>query len=70
MPLRSNEESWAVTACADAELGDARRTPRVIALATARAQRPGVSWPEACGDPALLKAAYRFFDHLTEAARV
>ena len=31
-------------------------------LATVLAQRPGASLPEACSDPAMLKAAYRFFD--------
>jgi hypothetical protein len=32
-------------------------------LATVLAQRPGAPLPEACGDRATLKAAYRFFDN-------
>src|SRR5919108_21500 len=63
MSVCSDDDSWAVTEFADAELGDARRTQRVIALATVLAQRPGASLPEACGDDAMLKAAYRFFDN-------
>jgi hypothetical protein len=63
MPPRSDDDAWAVTEFAEAELGDARRTQRLIALATVLAQRPGASLPEACGDAAMLKAAYRFFDN-------
>src|SRR4030095_7742313 len=62
MTLLADEHAWAIAEFAEAELGDARRTQRVIALATALAQRPGASLPEACGDSAMLKAAYRFFD--------
>jgi hypothetical protein len=36
----------------------------VVALATGLAQRPGASLPEACGDRATLKAAYRFFNNV------
>ena len=53
--------SWAVTEFADAELGDVRRTQRLVQLAHALAQRPGAALPEACGNAAMLKAAYRFF---------
>jgi Transposase DNA-binding len=35
----------------------------LVELATVFAHRPGASLPEACGDRARLKAAYRFFDH-------
>ena len=55
--------SWAVTECADADLGDLRRTQRVVQLAHALAQRPGAALPEACGSGARLKAAYRLFTH-------
>lgn len=58
-----DDAMWAVTECAEAELGDLRRTQRVVALATVLAQRPGASLPEACGDRAPRKAAYRFFDN-------
>jgi hypothetical protein len=63
MTLLADEHAWAITEFAEAELGDARRTQRVIALATALAQRPGASLPEACGNAPMLKAAYRFFDN-------
>jgi hypothetical protein len=59
----STEESWAVTEFAEADLGDARRTQRVIRMATVFAQQPMASLPEACGSAAELKAAYRFFDN-------
>ena len=57
----SPDESWAVTEFAEAELGDARRTQRVIRVATALAQHPDAGLPEACGSRADLKAAYRVF---------
>ncbi len=53
--------SWAVTAFAAADLGDLRRTQRLVQLAHALGQRPGATLPEACGSGAMLKAAYRFF---------
>jgi len=53
--------SWAVSEFADAELGDLRRTQRLVELAHALAQRSGAALPEACGNGAMLKAAYRFF---------
>jgi len=58
-----DDATWAVTEFAEAELGDLRRTQRLVELATALAQRPGTSLPEACGEQAMLKAAYRFFDN-------
>lgn len=60
---RTTEESWAGMEFAEADLGDARRTQRVIRLATVLAQRPMASLPEACGSAAEVKAAYRFFDN-------
>jgi hypothetical protein len=54
--------SWAVTEFADADLGDLRRTQRLVQLAHVLAQYPGAALPEACGTSAMLKAAYRFFD--------
>ena len=63
MTLLPDEDAWAVTECAEAELGEARRMPRLVALATVLAQRPGASRPEACGDRAMLKAADRCFDN-------
>ena len=63
MTSRPDDAAWAVTEFADADLGDARRTQRLVELATVFAHRPGASLPEACGNQALLKAAYRFFDN-------
>ncbi len=60
---RTTEESWAVTEFAEADLGDVRRTQRVIRMATVFAQQPQASWPEACGSAAEVKATYRFFDN-------
>src|SRR5574342_362239 len=54
---------WAVQEFADAELGDPRRMQRLVELATALAQHPTASLPEACGTGAMLKAAYRFFSN-------
>jgi len=56
------DDPWAVTEFAEAELGDLRRTQRLVEWATVLAQRPGASLPEACGDRATRKAASRFFD--------
>lgn len=46
-----------------AELGDARRRARLVELARELAERPEVSLPQALGNGAALKAAYRFFDN-------
>ena len=63
MPVLPDDETWAVTEFAEAELGDLRRTQRLVALATVLGQHPNGALPEACGAPAMLKAAYRFFDN-------
>ena len=56
-----DDTAWAVTEFAEAELGDVRRTMRLVELAHVLAQHPTAALPEACGDDAMLKAAYRFF---------
>jgi hypothetical protein len=56
-------QGWAAYEFAEADLGDARRTQRLIDLAETLGQRPTASLPEACGDAATLTAAYRFFDN-------
>src|SRR5712691_10274702 len=61
MSSQAEDINWAVNACADAELGDGRRTKRLGELAQVLAQHPTAARPEACGDGAMLKAAYRFF---------
>ena len=53
--------NWAVTEFADADLGDLRRTQRLVQLAHVLAQHPGAALPVACGSGAMLKAASRFF---------
>ena len=62
MRLRADEAAWAITEFGQAELGDQRRTTRLVQLATALGDQPSASLPDACADPATLKAAYRFFD--------
>lgn len=54
-------DDGAVTEFAEAELGDARRTTRLMQLATVLGAQPTASLPDATADPATLKAAYRFF---------
>jgi len=58
-----DDTNWAVSEFADAELGDVRRTTRLVERAHLLAQHPTAALPEACGDGAMRKAAYRFFDH-------
>ena len=60
MRSSADDTHWAVSEFADAELGDVRRTTRLIELAGVLAQPPTAALPEACGDDAMLKAAYRF----------
>ena len=57
------ESPWAVEEFAEAELGDPRRMQRLVELATVLAQHPTAPLPEACGDEAMLKGAYRFFSN-------
>jgi hypothetical protein len=57
------QEDWIETELGGAELGDARRTQRLLTLRGQVAARPGASLPEACGSRGQLKAAYRFFAH-------
>ena len=59
----ATDTNWAVRECADAELGDERRTKRLVELANVLGQHPTAALPEACGDGGMLKAAYRFFDN-------
>ena len=61
MVAPSEEAEWALREFGGAALGDARRTERLVELATVLGTRPQASLPQACEDPARLKAAYRFF---------
>ena len=56
-------EDWAVYEFGGANLGDKRRTDRLIQLAQAVGARPEASLPQAMENRAALKAAYRFFDN-------
>jgi hypothetical protein len=61
--LDSDEQiDWAVNEFGAAELGDARRTARLVDLARQLATTPHFSFPQALSS-AELKAAYRFFDN-------
>ena len=59
----SDTTNWAVNEFADADLGDLRRTKRLVELANLLAQNPRASLPEACGTSAMRKGAYRFFEN-------
>ncbi len=66
-----DEADWAINEFGAALLGDSRRTARLIALASVLAQRPEVSLPAACDDPAMRKGAYWFFENAaTEPAAI
>ena len=54
---------WAEVEFGNADLGDPRRTRRLIEIATARAQRPSVSLPQCFENKAALKAMYKFCDN-------
>ena len=54
---------WAQTEFALAELGDRRRTERLVKMATSLAHTPTGALPQAFPDWQELKAAYRFLDH-------
>src|SRR5262249_52024900 len=55
---------WAQTEFALAQLGDQRRTQRLVEMATGLAQTPTGRLPQAFPAWKDLKAAYRFLDHL------
>src|SRR5688572_19280929 len=54
--------SWALDELGAAELGDARRQRRLVRLVEALSAQPGASVPQAMGDWAATKGAYRFWD--------
>jgi len=58
----SDTDDWADTEFGEANLGDARLSRRLIALARRLAFSPQGSFPQSL-KPAELKAAYRFFDN-------
>ena len=60
---RDNEQDGQRKSLATAELGDKRLTARLVQLAGVLGEKPQSSLPDASGEPATLKAAYRFFDN-------
>lgn len=61
--MRRADAAWAVGEVGHAELGDERRTRRLVRVVTSLARQPTASLPEACEDWAGTKAAYRFFSN-------
>ena len=59
---QETETDWAIDEFGAADLGDARRTARLVALARQLAKSPHCSFPQSLSQ-AELKAAYRFFDN-------
>ena len=57
------DRNWAWTEFGTAELGDKRRTARLVQLAQRLGEQPEVSLPQALEQTAALKGAYRFFDN-------
>lgn len=59
-----NVEAWAEQQFATCELGDKRRTNRLVSFAVQSAQKPDASTPEQAENWADCKAAYRLFDQV------
>lgn len=62
VPAISKREAWAVSQFGTADLGDRRRTRRLVRLATQMAGNSCGSIPQQTGAAADMKAAYRLFD--------
>jgi len=58
----ARREAWAVGQFGTAELGDRRRTHRLVRLATQMTGNSSGSIPQQTGSAAAMKAAYRLFD--------
>ena len=63
MTMTAPIESWAEEEFHHADLGDVRRTERLIEIASTLGENPTASLPEACCDNAPFSATYRFFDN-------
>ena len=57
------EPDWALEEFGGADLGDARRSARLVELARELGKFPEASIPQALEAPGAIKAAYRFFDN-------
>lgn len=62
-PRPTQSADWAANEFGHAELGDDRRTDRLIMIATAFAQQPTAPIPQACGPGSATQGAYRFFEN-------
>ena len=62
-PSELAQQQWAQEEFADLDLGDVRRTRRLILIMVALCSQPTASIPQACGSWAPTKAAYRFLDN-------
>jgi hypothetical protein len=62
MSFRIDAKEWAEQQFSDCELGDRRRTKRLIQVAQQVANNPSASFPEQMRSWSDLKAAYRLFD--------
>jgi Transposase DNA-binding/Transposase Tn5 dimerisation domain len=60
---RMSPANWADVEMASADFGDPRRSRRAVQVLSALAAQPDSSVPEACGDWAATKGAYRFWDN-------
>ena len=58
----SNTKAWAHEMFGECQLGDPRRTNRLVAVAQRVAENPSASFPDQLQEWADLKAAYRLFD--------
>jgi hypothetical protein len=63
LPATMPPSLWAAATYGAADLGDARRRARLVAVGTAVTRDPAASLPVALADPAALKAAYRLLAH-------
>lgn len=61
--MNQETQSWAEQEFGNADLGDYRRTQRLIQLAEQRGSQPNASITQSCGDNASSKAAYRFYEN-------
>jgi hypothetical protein len=62
IPALAAREAWAASQFATTDLGDRRRSQRLVQLATQMAGNSSGSIPQQTGSAAALKAAYRLFD--------
>jgi len=56
-------KQWAIDNFSQADLGDKRRTSRLVQLAAAMHMQPDVSLPQQCADHAALAGGYRFLSN-------